>query len=233
MSSSTPTRQITTAATSTARESCCTVGWPPEERQLPGHHDRGRHPGQHRHPAEVGHLDGVHVAVAHLGQRPGPQRQPAAQPADQVGDRGRDQQDQQVLAHSAPAHRSGGFGSTSAALASPAAEPSSGVEVVLELVEGRPRARRRAGPSSSLSASRSAPAASVQVVDVGQRLAQHLDAQGAAAQHLAVVALGEVDDGGRAHRSRAAERLRRRGRPPPGRRAARRPRRRSAPRAGR
>ena len=86
MSSSTPTRQITAAATSTARESCWTVAWLAEERQLPGQQDGGGHPGQHGHAAEVGHLDGVHVPVADLGQRAGSQGEPAAQPAGQVGD---------------------------------------------------------------------------------------------------------------------------------------------------
>ena len=69
MSSSTPTTQITAAATSTARESCCTVAWLAEERQLPGQQDRRGDPGEHGHAAEVGHLDGVHVPVADLGQR--------------------------------------------------------------------------------------------------------------------------------------------------------------------
>ena len=53
--------------------------------------------GHHGHPAEVRHLDGVHVPVADPGHRPGAERQPAAQPAGQIGHRHRDGQHQEVL----------------------------------------------------------------------------------------------------------------------------------------
>ena len=45
-----------------------------EERQLPGHDVRRDQPAEHRQPAEVRDRLGVHVAVAHLGHRPGAQR---------------------------------------------------------------------------------------------------------------------------------------------------------------
>ena len=84
---------------------------PPGSPAAPAADDRGTaaarrarsppHPDEHGDAAEVRHRDGVHVAVADLGQRAGPQREPAAESADQEGHRGGDQQHQQVLAHSA------------------------------------------------------------------------------------------------------------------------------------
>ena len=43
----------------------------------------------------------MHIAVPDSGQRSGPQRQAAAYAAQQIGDSGRDAENQQVLAHSA------------------------------------------------------------------------------------------------------------------------------------
>ena len=72
-----------------------------EERQLPGHEVRRHEAAQHRQPAEVGDRLVVHVAVAHLGDRAGADRDLAGHDREQVGDRGGHQEDEDVLPHSA------------------------------------------------------------------------------------------------------------------------------------
>ena len=49
-----------------------------QEWELPGDQDCRRNAGQHGNATEVGHLDGVHIAISDSGQRARPQRQATA-----------------------------------------------------------------------------------------------------------------------------------------------------------
>ena len=78
-----------------------------EEGQLARHAVRRHEPAEHRQPAEVGDRLGVDVAVPDLRDRPGPERDLPGDHREEVGHRGRDQEDQEVLAHALSPRRSG------------------------------------------------------------------------------------------------------------------------------
>ena len=70
-----------------------------QERQLLRHEVRRHQPAEHRQPTEVRDRLRVHVAVADLGHGAGAQRDLAGDDGQEIGDRGGDEEDQDVLPH--------------------------------------------------------------------------------------------------------------------------------------
>ncbi|MFC5040604.1 hypothetical protein [Ornithinimicrobium kibberense] len=67
--------------------------------QLGAEHDRGGEAEEHGHAPEPRHRGGVHVPVAHGGDRPDDEREPPDQRGRQVRDDRRGQQHHEELAH--------------------------------------------------------------------------------------------------------------------------------------